>query len=68
MDELEQERANCRRLEEELRRSRLALWDRFFMAALASTLHHGKLTGVAAAAEVADEALRVRDLRMGGKA
>lgn len=67
MDELEQERANNRRLETELRQARLGLWDRFFLASLPATLNHGKVTGVAAAAEIADEAMRVRSLRMGSK-
>lgn len=51
---------NNRRLERENNALRKNLWDQFFMAAAQATLHHGKVTGVAAAAEIADEMLRVR--------
>jgi len=60
MDELGMANCNNRRLEKELKLAKAALWDQFFLAALSATLHHGKTTGVAAAAEIADEAMRVR--------
>lgn len=63
MDEIEIAATNIRSLEKALKAARVSLWDRFFLAALPSALHHGKVTGVAAAAEIADEALRVRDAR-----
>lgn len=50
-------------LEKENRALRMTLWDQFFMAACNATMHHGKVTGVSAAAEVADEMLRVRQER-----
>lgn len=65
MDELEMAQINIRRLEKELRAAKQTLWDQFFMAALKATMHHGKVSGVAAAAEIADEALRVRNERAG---
>lgn len=51
----------------EIRALKQALWDQFFLAAMMATLHHGKVSGVAAAAEIADEALRVRNERAGVK-
>lgn len=55
--------AKVRSLEEENHRLKQGLWDTYFVAAMAATLHHGKVTGVAAAAEIADEAMRVREQR-----
>lgn len=55
--------AQVRNLENENRALRETLWDGYFKAACAATLHHGKVTGVAAAAEIADEMMRVREGR-----
>lgn len=60
MDFLE---AKVKGLENENRALRESLWDGYFKAAAAATLHHGKVTGVAAAAEIADEMMRVREAR-----
>lgn len=65
LDDLEVALINISQLESRLRAAQLTLWDRFFVAALAATLCHGKVTGVNAAAEIADEALRVRNKRAG---
>lgn len=54
-------------LEKENRALKQTLWDQFFLAALQATMNHGKVTGVACAAEIADEALRVRNKRAGVK-
>lgn len=56
--------AQVRGLEGEVRALRQGLWDQFFLAAMKATLHHGKVSGVAAAAEIADEAMRVRNKRV----
>lgn len=55
-----------RSLEATNRALRESLWDGYFKAACAATLYHGKATGVAAAAEIADEMLRVREARIAG--
>lgn len=65
MTDLEAAQINIGRLEKELRAAQQTLWDQFFKAALKATMHHGKVTGIAAAAEIADEAMRVRNERVG---
>ena len=48
-------------LEQENRALKQTLWDEYFKAALAGgTLNHGAVTGVKAAAEVADNAMKIR--------
>ena len=61
MNDIETLEANLRFAESENRKLSQGLWDDFFKAALPATLHHGKITGVKAAAEIADEALRMRN-------
>jgi hypothetical protein len=61
MNDVETLEANLRFAEAENRSLKQGLWDEFFKAALSATLHHGKITGVKAAAEIADEALRMRN-------
>lgn len=55
--------AQVKGLENENRALRETMWDGYFKTACAATLHHGKVTGVAAAAEIADEMMRVREAR-----
>ena len=57
--------AQVRSLENENRALRQGLWDEYFKAVLPATVHHGKGFGVAVAANVANEALRVRLERFG---
>lgn len=62
MNDVETLEANLRFAEAENRKLKQGLWDEFFKAALSAILHHGKIiTGVKAAAEIADEALRMRN-------
>jgi len=61
MDDLDMAMINNRRLEKELKAAKLALWDQFFLAAMGATLHHGKVAGVEAAAEIADQAMWIRE-------
>lgn len=74
LEDIDVANINLRRMEKELLAARLTLWDQFFIACLPAYGHHGKVTGVAAAAEMADEAMRVREIRnsaahnAGGKA
>ncbi|MBS4019089.1 MAG: hypothetical protein KGZ68_12720 [Dechloromonas sp.] len=65
MDELEMAQINIRRLENELRAAQKSLWDQFFMAALKACVIEWGGAGVAEAALIADEALRVRNERAG---
>jgi len=55
--------AKVRGLENENRALRETMWDGYFKAACAATLHRGKVSGVSAAAEIADEMMRVREAR-----
>lgn len=63
MTDIQTLETRIRGLENENRALRESLWDGYFKAACAATLHHGKVTGVAAAAEIADEMMRVRKAR-----
>lgn len=63
MSDIDVLETQVRALEKENRALKQNLWDQFFMAACKATLHHGKVTGVTCAAEIADEMLRVRQER-----
>lgn len=68
LEDIDVANINLRRMEKELLAARLTLWDQFFIACLPVAFrpvygHHGKIAGVAAAAEMADEAMRVREIR-----
>ena len=68
LEDIDVANINLRRMEKELLAARLTLWDQFFIACLPVAFrsvygHHGKIAGVAAAAEMADEAMRVREIK-----
>lgn len=67
MTDIEFLEIQVRGLENTNRALKQGLWDRFFLAALPATALQSRATGVAAAAEIADEALRVRNERAGIK-
>ena len=68
MEDIDALEIQVRFLERENRALKQTLWDEFFKAALmGGVLRHGAITGVKAAAEVADNAMTLRAERMGVK-